>query len=61
MITKLELHINEVNYILDMLDEKPHRDVRPMIDKIRDQAKPQIMEYNASLLASQTSQDDGQE
>ena len=41
---KLDLTINEVNAILLSLAKLPYETVAPLVDKIRDQALPQVPE-----------------
>jgi len=41
-IIKLELTLNEVNYILESLADKPYREVFELIGKIKEQATPQV-------------------
>ena len=39
---KLELQLSEVNYILEMLADKPFREVFLLIGKIKEQVEPQV-------------------
>ena len=45
-ILKLELTLNEVNYILESLADKPYREVFELVSKIKEQASPQVEQRN---------------
>lgn len=45
-IVKLELTLNEVNYILEILADKPYRTVFEIIGNIKGQAEPQVKQVN---------------
>ena len=41
-VIKIELSLNEVNYILESIADKPYREVFELISKIKEQAEPQV-------------------
>ena len=43
-LIKLELHLQDVNFILEALADKPYRDVFVLIANIKKQADPQVQE-----------------
>lgn len=43
---KLDLTLDEVNYILNALSEKPYKEVFPLIVKIQEQGNKQIKDDN---------------
>lgn len=45
-IIKLELTLDEVNYVLNNLADKPYREVFELVGKIKGQAEPQVKELN---------------
>lgn len=42
MDIKLNLNLDEVNYILNILAERPYAEVAPLIEKIKSQGDEQI-------------------
>ena len=42
MDIKLNLNLNEVNYILNVLAERPYAEVAPLIGKIKSQGNEQV-------------------
>lgn len=46
MDIKLNLNVEEVNYILNILAERPYGEVAPLIQKIREQGNEQVKDSN---------------
>ncbi len=44
MDIKLNLNLDEVNYILNVLSERPYAEVAPLIEKIKNQGNEQFDE-----------------
>jgi hypothetical protein len=49
MSIKLELEINEIDFILEMLGGEPYIDVVDLIAKIHQQGRPQVEELDTTL------------
>jgi hypothetical protein len=54
---KLELSIEEVNAILSVLGKAPYEFAQPLVDKIKQQAIPQVQVSTVDLVESNVVED----